>query len=135
MLSFVKLVFDRKFDMGASLGRLVIYTKKMNSMIAFYGQHFGYEMHKNEGDRIIEMRPPQVDMPLLLHPASKGQKEGQSLIKLVFDVKEVSAFCEKAKARGLIFGKVHQADGYVFANAKDPSNNAIQVSSRAFISS
>ncbi|HEX8049272.1 MAG TPA: VOC family protein, partial [Rhizobium sp.] len=27
---------------------------------------------------------------------------------------------------------LHQADGYVFANAKDPSGNPIAISSRAF---
>jgi hypothetical protein len=54
------------------------------------------------------------------------------LVKLVFDVQDVPAFCEAAKSRGLDFGKVHKGNGYEFANAKDPSKNSIQVSSRAF---
>lgn len=53
-------------------------------------------------------------------------------MKLVFDVKDVAAFCEAASRNGLTFGKIHQADGYVFANTKDPSGNSVQVSSRAF---
>lgn len=53
-------------------------------------------------------------------------------MKLVFDVEDVSAFCEAARVYGLEFGKIHKADGYEFANAKDPSKNSIQVSSRAF---
>ena len=54
------------------------------------------------------------------------------MVKLVFDVEDVSAFCESAKTQGLDFGKIHEAGGYQFANAKDPSKNSIQVSSRAF---
>ncbi|MEP2028983.1 MAG: hypothetical protein ABJI96_09800 [Paracoccaceae bacterium] len=73
-------------------------------------------------------------MALLLHPASKGQNEGQSLVKLVFDVEDVPAFCKTAAANNLSFGAIHKAEGYVFANAKDPSNNSVSVSSRAFAS-
>ena len=81
----------------------------------------------------VELQPQGTGISLLLHRASKRQKEGQPLVKLVFDVQDVSAFCTIAEAKGLVFGKVHQADGYVFANAKDPSSNSIQVSSRAFL--
>jgi hypothetical protein len=34
--------------------------------------------------------------------------------------------------RALNEWNVEQADGYVFANVKDPSGNSVQVSSRAF---
>ncbi len=101
-------------------------------MTAFYCRHFGFEPLQRPGDRIVELKPKRSGLALLLHPASKGQKPGQSLIKLVFDVEDVAAFCEKAKQQGLEFGPVHQVDGYSFANAKDPSNNSISVSSRAF---
>ncbi|SFA72749.1 Glyoxalase/Bleomycin resistance protein/Dioxygenase superfamily protein [Poseidonocella pacifica] len=116
----------------AQLGRLILYTKRTEEMIAFYKRHFGYEAHRREGDRLVELIPKGPGLPLLLHPAAKGQKEGQSLIKLVFDVKDVAAFCAAAKAEGLLFGPIHHADGYSFANAKDPSNNSISVSERAF---
>ena len=56
-------------------------------------------------------------------------------MKLVFDVEDVELFCATAKANGLEFGKIHQADGYSLANAKDPSKNSIQVSRRAFVTS
>ncbi len=118
--------------MTAPLGRLIVYTKKIDAMAAFYCAHFDYEEIRRDGDRIVELRPRTSGVSLLLHPASKGQREGQALIKLVFDVEDVGAFCEAAKARGLQFGAIHQADGYSFANAKDPSNNSISVSSRAF---
>lgn len=118
--------------MAASLGRLVIYTSKIDQMADFYARHFGFSVLRAEGDRIVELRAQTSGMSLLLHPAVAGQKEGQVLVKLVFDVENVSAFCEAASAEGLDFGKIHKADGYEFANAKDPSKNPIQVSSRAF---
>lgn len=116
--------------MSPPLGRLVIYTKKLDEMAAFYCRHFGYTRHDRPGDRIVELTGPGI--PLMLHPAGARQKEGQPLVKLVFDTPDVTAFCEKAAANGLTFGKEHKADGYTFANAKDPGGNSIQVSSRAF---
>lgn len=116
------------------LGRLIIYTRKTDEMIAFYGTHFGYTKHRQDGDRIVELRPNGAGIPILLHAASKGQKQGQSLVKLVFDVRDVAAFCDQARAKGLEFGAIHSADAYSFANAKDPSGNSVQVSSRAYVS-
>lgn len=116
----------------SALGRIVIYTKKIEQMAVFYCNHFGFSMHRAEGDRIVELKPRAAGISILLHPGSAKQQEGQALVKLVFDVEDVVAFCEAAKVDGLAFGKIHRADGYVFANAKDPSGNSVQVSSRAF---
>lgn len=118
--------------MPTPLGRIVIYTKKIEQMAEFYAEHFGSSVSRAEGYRITELKPQATGSTILLHPASTKQKEGQVLVKLVFDVKDVAAFCEAASGKGLKFGKFHQADGYVFANTKDPSGNPIQVSSRAF---
>lgn len=80
----------------------------------------------------MELTSQTNGMTILLHPKSAKPKEGQVLVKLVFDVEHVDAFCEVARANGLVFGKIHRVEGYSFANAKDPARNAIQVSSRAF---
>ena len=119
--------------MAIPLGRLVIYTRKIEEMVAFYTAHFGFVAVRQEGDRIVELRPGGGGAALLLHPASKGQKVGQSLVKLVFDVEDVAAFRTAAAQAGLVFGPLHRVDGYCFANAKDPSGNSIQISSRAFV--
>lgn len=113
-------------------GRLVIYTKRIPEMITFYERYFGYVARHLPTDKIVELRPKKDGMIIMLHPAGKGQKEGQSLVKLVFDVKDVEAFCRKAKKEGLIFGPIHHAADYMFANTKDPSGNSISISSRAF---
>ena len=120
--------------MSAVLGRVVIYTHKMAEMASFYQKHFGFDVVQKDDDRITELVHGDAGIGILLHPASARQKEGQVMVKLVFDVADVPAFCEKAAKDGLKFGKIFQADGYCFANAKDPAKNSIQVSSRAFVS-
>ncbi len=119
--------------MTAALGRIVLYTKRIPEMVRFYVDHFGFQVVEHEGDRIVELRPAQGGAVLLLHPAAKSQKEGQVLVKLVFDLEDVTAFCKTAAEKGLVFGPITEADGYCFANAKDPSMNSIAVSSRAFV--
>ena len=118
--------------MSPSINRIIIYTKKVQAMIDFYTRFLGFEARQHEADRIVELRPQSSGLTLLLHPAAKGQKDGQSLVKLVFDVEDVDGFCRQMKERGLVFGPIHQGNGYTFANVKDPSNNSISVSSRAF---
>ena len=119
--------------MTAPLARLIIYTRKMDEMVTFYERHFGFVAHRQEGDRIVELRPKSGGAILMLHPAGKTQKQGQVLVKLVFDVEDVDAFCAEAAGRDLMFGPIHQADGYRFSNTKDPSGNPVSVSSRAFV--
>jgi len=58
-------------------------------------------------------------------------KLGQVGVKLSFHVSDVAAFATQAKLRGLVFGTVHEANGYAFANAKDLDKNSISISSRA----
>lgn len=118
--------------MHAPLGRIIIYTRKIEEMSRFYCRYFGFREVRSEGDRLVELIPVDGGATLLLHLAGKGQKQGQSLVKLVFDVEDVTAFCRDSAHLGLTFGPIHQADGYEFANAKDPSNNTVSVSSRAF---
>ena len=118
----------------AHLTRLTLYTRRIEEMVAFYSTHFGYTPLQEPGDRIIELRPPGAGAILQLHPLAKSQKEGQVLVKLSFDVEDVDAFVAKAAQNGLKFGKPFTANGYTFANAKDPAKNAISITSRAFAS-
>ncbi|MBT0956082.1 VOC family protein [Alphaproteobacteria bacterium KMM 3653] len=119
--------------MDVQLGRIVIYTKRLEEMVAFYCTHFGFSALRLEGDRVVELVAPEGGGNILLHPMGAGRKEGQVLVKLVFDVEDVEGFCRAAEARGLSFGAIHKADGYSFANAKDPAKNSISVSSRAYV--
>ncbi len=119
--------------MAPQLGRIIIYTKRVEELAAFYCKFFGFKELRLEGDRIVELVSSGSGANILLHPMSKGRKEGQTLVKLVFDVKDVEGFCKASEARGLKFGTIHKADGYTFANAKDPARNSVSISSRAFV--
>ncbi|WDZ75174.1 VOC family protein [Ensifer adhaerens] len=114
------------------INRIILYAQDVEETVRFYEKHFGFEAFREAGDRIVELLNRDGGANLMIHPAAKGQRRGQSAVKLVFDVSDVEAFCERSAAEGLVFGAIHQADGYQFANARDPSDNAISISSRAF---
>ncbi|MGR9225157.1 VOC family protein [Rhizobium leguminosarum] len=114
------------------LSRLVIYAGNVEETARFYEKHFGFKATSLPGDRIIELIAQDGGANIMLHRAAKGQRSGQSIVKLVFDVEDVEDFCRRCAENGLEFGAIHKADGYLFANAKDPCQNTISVSSRAF---
>jgi predicted enzyme related to lactoylglutathione lyase len=114
------------------LNRILLYAKDVALTVRFYERYFGFAAARDEGDRIVELTNPDGGISLMIHQAAKGQRQGQVLVKLVFDVEDVQSFCDRCRADGLEFGAVHKADGYFFANAKDPCLNPISISSRAF---
>ena len=115
-----------------ALNRLLLYARDVAETASFYEKHFGFKAFQLPGDRIVELASPDGGASIMIHAAGKGQKQGQSIVKLVFDVTDVEAFCARCAKNGLEFGPIHNADGYTFANAKDPCLNPISVSSRAF---
>jgi len=111
-------------------GRVVIYTKKMDEMVAFYRGAFGFEPHLRPGDRITEMRHPVGGASLMFHQAGAKQKQGQAIVKLVMDTADVAAKRAALIEAGYQVGPIMQGGGYEFANLKDPSGNSVQISSR-----
>ena len=101
-------------------------------MAAFYVRHFSFEAKPDNDGRMINLVPKEGGALITLHPAAKSQRMGQVLVKLVFDVRDVSDFKTDAGQQGPKFGAIWKADGYEFANAKDPDCNSISISSRAF---
>ena len=118
--------------MKPSINKIVIYAKNVEKMAAFYEKHFDFKPLIEDGDRILELIPAHEGASLMIQPAGKGIKEGQAYVKLVFDIKDVRGFRDICAKNGLKFGAIHQANGYVFSNAKDPGKNSIQISSRAY---
>jgi len=117
--------------MDSSLGTLIIYARDMKKCAEFYARHFGFVTTGEVSEGLIELRAPNAGAGILIHQAAKSIKLGQVGVKLVFHVKDVSAFVAAAAERGLKFGAIHEANGYSFANAKDPDKNSVSVSSRA----
>ena len=117
--------------MDSPLATVIIYARDMQKAAAFYARHFGFLANGEVIEGLIELKHPGGGAGMLIHQAAKSVKLGQVGVKLSFHVKDVAAFVAQAKLRGLLFGAVHEANGYSFANAKDLDKNSISISSRA----
>lgn len=117
--------------MPLSLNRIIIYAKDMQKMAVFYEKHFAFESNHLKDEKEIELNPLNGGMQIIILQADKSTKRGQVIMKLVFDVEDIEGFVAKAKLEGLDF-KLHKANGYFYANAKDPEKNNVQVSARAY---
>ena len=118
--------------MHTPLGTVIIYARDMNRTAAFYSKHFGFETTGEIREGLIELRASSGGAGILIHQAGKSVKLGQAGVKLSFHVPDVSAFASEAAKSGLKFGSVHLANGYSFANTKDPDKNSVSISSRVF---
>jgi predicted enzyme related to lactoylglutathione lyase len=117
--------------MQPAISRIALYVRDIPQIAAFYQKHFDLEIDDAGGDFTC-LQSKEGGCALILLQASKGHKIGQSCIKIVFDVPDVAAFKEQSREAGLVFGAIHQADGYEYANAHDPAKNPIQISNRRF---
>ncbi len=117
--------------MPPTLHAIMIYVRDMGRTADFYQRYFGLTS-SGEVEGLIELSSPDGGSVILIHQAAKSLKLGQVAVKLVFAVEDVEAFKAKSPALGLAFGSTHQANGYAFANAKDPDKNSISISSRAY---
>ena len=118
--------------MTTDLATVILYARDMERTARFYCEHFGFQTSRDVVEGLIELRAPGGAAEILIHQAAKSLKLGHAGIKLSFSTPDVAQFVEAAKARGLVFGTIHQANGYAFANAKDPDGNSVSVSSRRF---
>lgn len=117
--------------MSAPLNTIILYAKDPKKSADFYRRFFGFSTTGEIVEGMVELKA-QNGMSLLIHQAAAGVTLGQVGVKLMFDVEDIEAFKSVSAAYGLEFGPTHQANGYSFANAKDPDKNAISISSRAF---
>ncbi|MCU0479729.1 MAG: VOC family protein [Anaerolineae bacterium] len=118
--------------MTPSLNTIIIYARDMKKTAEFYRKHFGFQTTGEVIEGLIELLPSNGGATILIHQAAKSVKLGQVGVKLSFDVHDVHGFIAEATQNGLEFGPIHIANGYAFANTKDPNNNTISISNRAF---
>ena len=132
----IPLTFGKKMKAGIAppLTRIALWgdVRDMQKIADFYSKHFGFIQDLAELPGIIRLNSPSGVCSLALLQASKGQKIGQSCIKIVFDVEDIEGFKKVSMKQGLKFGATHQCDGYAYANARDPAKNPIQISSSSF---
>lgn len=118
--------------MKAKLGTVIIYARDMHKTALLYSKRFGFETTGEVSDGLIALQASGGGAGILIHQAAKSIKLGQVGVKLSFHVQDVEAFATEAEKHGLRFGSLHEANGYQFANAKDPDQNSISISSRTF---
>lgn len=118
--------------MQTPLNTILLYARNMQASAEFYQQYFGFISTGEIVEGLIELKSPHGGTHILIHQAAKSIKSGQVSVKLIFDVEDIETFKQESAAKGLQFGSTHQANGYSFANAKDPDKNSIAISSRAF---
>jgi predicted enzyme related to lactoylglutathione lyase len=111
------------------IARIILYVRDIPKVAAFYEKHFGLKPLPGVEEGWLEIGSPNGGCSIALHQAAASQKRG-SEIKIVFQVNDVRAFRAERAAAGLKFGVVHKSVSHEFSNAKDPSGNSIQVSSR-----
>lgn len=105
----------------------------MRKTADFYRRYFDFEGSGEIVEGLITLTPRNgVGAKIVIHQAAKSVKLGQVGVKLSFAVADVEAFKATAANGGLKFGATHQANGYSFANAKDPDKNSISISSRDY---
>jgi predicted enzyme related to lactoylglutathione lyase len=111
------------------LARIILYVKDMPRVANFYQTHFGLRPRPSDRADWLELESEGGRCTIALHQAARTQKSGAA-VKLVFAVADVRSFVADRARAGLIFGPIHAAPGFAFANAKDPAGNSISVSNR-----
>ncbi len=115
-----------------ALNMIVIYSKDVQRLVTFYQTYFGFTPVGEAAGDLVELQAGANSASLLIHKAGKAVRLGQASVKLVFSVNDVDAFKAAASELGLDFGSTHYANGYDYANAKDPDGNSISISSRLY---
>lgn len=118
--------------MPAILNTILIYARDMHASAEFYRKYFGMQTTGEISEGLIELNSAGAGINILIHQAAKSLKLGQAGVKLMFSIEDVEDFKAQAAKQGLMFGSTHQANGYSFANAKDPDGNSVGISSRAY---
>ncbi|GGC65909.1 VOC family protein [Undibacterium terreum] len=114
-----------------SLNTILIYARDMQKTASFYQACFGFAGTGEVVEGLIELNSPS-GASILIHQAAKSVKLGQAAVKLMFDVQDIEAFKARSLEKGIAFGSTHEANGYQFANAKDPDGNSVSISSRRY---
>jgi len=115
--------------MAAHISRIILFVADLPAVAAFYQQHFGLEPVSQPEDGWVELGAGGCNLALHRGQLPDGASS-HSPAKIVFAVSDVRAEVERLTREGLKFGKVHDWNGFSFADTRDPEGNPIQLSSR-----
>jgi catechol 2,3-dioxygenase-like lactoylglutathione lyase family enzyme len=111
--------------MPLKLRRIILFTRNMQAMLAFYRDALGLPLVTNE-DGFKEFDAGGCRIALHNGPSEVGARPP----KLVFYSDSVAATRETLLARGVKLGKVLSQAGLIRCEAKDPDGNSLQISNR-----
>lgn len=118
--------------MQISLDSIMIYARDMKTTAHFYCRFFNFKTSGEIVEGLMDLTPENGGASIVIHQAAKSVKLGQIGVKLTFSVPDIAKFIDSSAKAGLVFGPIHEANGYQFANTKDPDGNSVSISSRAF---
>jgi len=110
--------------MAMKMARVILFTRQIDAMSAFYGEVLGLKQVTNESTW-REFDAGGVRLALHSGPPSPGAKGP----KIAFYAKDVEAMRSALVARGARFGKVRPGE-FCLCDGKDPDGNPIQLSNR-----
>jgi predicted enzyme related to lactoylglutathione lyase len=115
--------------MAYTISRIILFVNDVQTVAKFYQKHFGLEPVGAEEDGWLELAAGGCN--LALHRGRLPPDASRvTPAKIVFAVDDVHAAVAQFAKKGLKFGKVHEWNGFAFADARDPEGNPIQISSR-----
>ena len=111
--------------MALSLRRIVLFTKNMPGMIAFYRDVLGLKLRKDEpGWKEFDAS----GCVIALHNGTSSV--GKRAPKLGFWAKDIAAAREELIGRGAKMSKLMSGGGLVRCEGKDPDGNPFSISDR-----
>ncbi|MHA3772386.1 VOC family protein [Verrucomicrobiota bacterium sgz303538] len=117
---------------SSHISRIILFVQDVPKVAAFYQLHFGLQPINSDEDGWLELEAGGCNLALHRGKLPPGER-ACSPAKVVFAVSDVHEAVKRYAASGLKFGKVHEWNGFAFADTKDPEGNPIQISSRGLI--
>ena len=111
--------------MPLKLRRIILFTRNMQAMLAFYRDSLGLPLVTDE-DGFKEFDAGGCRIALHIGASEVGARPP----KLVFYADDVTAMRETLIAHGVKLGKVLSQAGLIRCEGKDPDGNPLQISNR-----
>lgn len=118
--------------MISRISRIILFVADVPGVAAFYQRYFGLEPLEPREEGWLELRAEGCNLAIHHGKLPPGHRS-YSPVKIVFAVSNVREAVKQFAADGLAFGKVHEWNGFAFADTRDPEGNPIQISSRSVV--
>ena len=116
---------------GLTFNHAMIYTADVTRALAFYRDALGFRVVDEYPGGYARLVSPGSNTTIALHLLDPGMQFDARLegLRLYFEVKDLSRFCERIAARGVVFDQLPQAMpwGWDHAYLRDPDGHQISL--------